>query len=156
MSLQENLEQETVSRLNFREAITMSPDRTVRDAVEAMRGGKLGCVILIDDEHKPQGIFTEAILRNAMIRNPDCINDPLSDQMATLFPWVTADDPIETVMEAMEAKNHRFVVVVDDAGQVAGLTGQKGLMEYVAEHFPEEVMVQRVGSAPYPHTREGA
>lgn len=156
MSLQQNLEQETVSQLNLREAITISPDKTIRDAVEEMRKKKLGCVVVIDNERKPIGLYTEAMLRVAICREPESLDAVLSEQMATTFPWVTKDDPIETVMGAMETKNHRFVVVVDESGRVAGLTGQKGLMEYVAEHFSEEVMVQRVGSAPYPHQREGA
>ncbi len=65
------------------------------------------------------------------------------------------DDPA-LVLEVMEAKNIRFVVVLDEAGKVAGLTGQKGLMEFIAEHFPGEVMVQRIGTKHYPEEREGA
>ena len=56
----------------------------------------------------------------------------------------------------MQLKNLRFLCVVDENGQVAGLTGQRGLMEYVAEHFPGEVMVQRIGQPPYLSDREGA
>lgn len=156
MNLKENLSTETVDRLNLRKAITMSPDKTVRDAVLAMREGELGCVIVVDDDAKAVGIFTEAMLRLAVCRDANCVSEPLTDHMTTTFPWVATDDPIETVLAAMEAKNHRFVVVVDGEGQVTGLTGQKGLMEYVAEHFPEQVMVQRVGSEPYPAKREGA
>ena len=50
---------------------------------------------------------------------------------------------------------HVTVVVTDDDGRVDALTGQKGLMEYVAEHFPKQVMVQRIGS-PVIQDREGA
>lgn len=156
MSLKNNLQTETVDQLNLRKAITISPQSTVRQAVEAMRAGKLGCTIVIDADNKPVGIFTEAILRGELASGPECIETPVSEHMAKEFPWVYANDPIETVLEAMETKNHRFVVVVDSAGRVCGLTGQKGLMEYVADHFPEEVMVQRVGSEPYPARREGA
>ena len=152
MSLQKNLVSEMVDKLNLRSALTIAPDNTVRDAITTMRDGSLGCVVVVDTENKPIGIFTEAMLRLALCRDPCCIGTPLSEHMATTFPWVATDDPIETVLEAMEAKNHRFVVVVDGDFRVVGLTGQKGLMEYVAEHFPAEVMVQRVGSEPYPQT----
>jgi hypothetical protein len=50
----------------------------------------------------------------------------------------------------------RFLIVINEHGQLAGLTGQKGLMEYVAEHFPGEVIVQRIGCKPYTEEREGA
>lgn len=156
MSLRQNLASETVDKLNLREALTISPDKTIREAVNTMRDGNLGCVVVVDDERKPVGLFTEAMLRQAICRDPCCVGAKVAEHMATAFPWVATDDTIDTVLEAMEAKNHRFVVVVDADHRVVGLTGQKGLMEYVAEHFPEEVMVQRVGTKPYPATREGA
>lgn len=156
MSLQENLAGETVDKLNLREALTIAPEAKVREAVSTMRNGNLGCVVVVDDEHKPVGLFTEAMLRLAICRNPCCVDASVAEHMATAYPWVATDDTIDTVLESMEAKNHRFVVVVDADHRVVGLTGQKGLMEYVAEHFPEEVMVQRVGTKPYPATREGA
>ncbi len=56
----------------------------------------------------------------------------------------------------MLLKNVRMLCVVDEQGRVVGLTGQRGLMEYVAEHFPGEVMVQRIGQPSYMSDREGA
>ena len=79
MSLQQNLEQETVSQLNLREAITISPDKTIRDAVEEMRKKKLGCVVVIDNERKPIGLYTEAMLRVAICREPESIDAVLSE-----------------------------------------------------------------------------
>ena len=76
--------------------------------------------------------------------------------MAEQLPWVKLSDPIADVLEAMQLKNLRFLCVIDEEGQLAGLTGQKGLMEYVADHFPSQVMVQRIGSKPYITDREGA
>jgi hypothetical protein len=60
------------------------------------------------------------------------------------------------VLAALEFTNIRFLIVVDDRGRLAGLTGQKGLMEYVAEHFPRQVTVQRIGCKPFLAEREGA
>ena len=156
MGLKQDLRRDPVSELELREAVTLTAEQSVRSAVEAMRRSGVGCAIIVDQQRKPVGIFTEAMLRNALCRSPGCVDDRLSDHIATTFPWVTLSDPVETVLDAMEAKNHRFVVVVDDSGAVVGLTGQKSLMEYVAAHFSEEVMVQRIGTKPFPLSREGA
>ncbi|MBT4865812.1 MAG: CBS domain-containing protein [Planctomycetaceae bacterium] len=156
MGLKENLERDTVEKLELRAAITLTAEQSIRDAIEAMRRGGLGCAIIVDDQRHPTGIFTEAMLRNAIFHSPECVDDQLSEHTAETFPWVVTSDPVETVLDAMEIKNHRFVVVVDESGAVVGLTGQKGLMEYVADHFSEEVMVQRVGAEAYPNHREGA
>lgn len=156
MGLHANIASEHVSRLKLRPAIRVAPTNTVRDTVEVMREFRLGCAIVAGDNDQPVGIFTEAMLRNMLAAGAPPLSDRVESHMAAAFPWVKTTDPIETVLDAMEEKNIRFVVVVNEDGQIVGLTGQKGLMEYVAEHFPGEVMVQRVGTEPYPEQREGA
>jgi len=155
MGLYENMLNEPVSRLNLREAITVPPAASIRDAVQVMRKHTLGCVVVIDEEQKPTGIFSEAMLRRMITEDPVAINDSICNRMARQFPKVDVDEPVITVMEAMHAENHRFVVVQDATGQIAGLTGQKGLMEYIADHFPELIMTQTAGAKP-PSRREGA
>ncbi len=155
MGLYENMLKEPVSRLNLRDAITGPPELSIRDAVQRMRAGRLGCIFAVDAEQRPVGMFTEAILRNMLATAPAGIDDSLADHMTRQFPRAETGEPILTVMEGMQAENHRFVCVVDDDGRVAGLTGQKGLMEYIADHFPEAVLTQCPGATPLPE-REGA
>jgi arabinose-5-phosphate isomerase len=156
MGLLERFETETVEKLNIRNPITIDASASVRRAIEKMRAGRLGCAIVVDSDHKPIGVFTEAILRHLLANSPPSIEGQVDSAMARNFPCVQATDKIEFVLQAMELKNTRFVVVVDRDGRVCGLTGQKGLMEYIAEYFPHQVMVQRIGTRPYPSNREGA
>jgi len=156
MGLFENVKNETVNRLAMRPVVIINSDATVRDVVQQLREAQLGCAVATDADGKPRGMFTEAMLRGLMSRDPAAINEPIESYLAKTFPWVKTSDPIETVLAAMETKNIRFVVVVDEDGAVVGITGQKGLMEYVAEHFPGEVLVQRIGTNAYPEQREGA
>ena len=156
MGLQENMLNEPISGLALREAITVQPDLSVRDSVLRMREKKLGCVIVVDADSKPIGMFTEAMLRNLLVEDRATLNETVQKHMADQFPWVEMTDPVVTVLEAMQTKNHRFVCVVDDEGRVVGLTGQKGLMEYIADHFPQQVLTQRAGAKPPLSEREGA
>lgn len=156
MGLYENIRNEPVSRLALREPVVVSPDATVRDAVRQMRKQKLGCAIVVDDERRPVGLFAESKLTKLLSESPQAIYDPVLDHVDEKWPTVTASDPISCVLSALEFANIRFLIVVDENGRLAGLTGQKGLMEYVAEHFPRQVTVQRIGGKPYPASREGA
>jgi len=156
MGLLERFKTETVEKLNLRKPIMIDASATVRRAIEEMRAGRLGCAIVVDSDRKPIGVLTEAMVRHLLAHSPVAIDGPIESVMARNFPWVRATDKIEIVLHAMELKNTRFVVVVDQDGKVCGLTGQKGLMEYIAEYFPRQVMVQRVGTNPYPSNREGA
>lgn len=146
---------EPVTQLALREPVLCRPGESVRVAVARMREKKLGCVIVIDENQKPLGMFTESMLTQMLASGATTLDEPVESHMAVKWPWVKQTDPIANVLEAMMTKNVRFICVVDDEGRVTGLTGQKGLMEYVAEHFPQQVMVQRVGSPP-PAEREGA
>ena len=149
------MQEEPVTKLAIREAVTCRPDERVRGAVERMRDRNLGCVVVVDEQGRPVGMLTESMICQALVHDPSVVDEPVQMCMSDTWPWVKQSDPIALILEAMQAKNVRFICVVDEDGRVAGLTGQKGLMEYVAEHFPQQVMVQRVGSPP-PTEREGA
>ena len=153
MALRESILSETVRELPLREAITVAPTTTVREAANRMRGKRLGCVVVVGDDDKPQGTFTEEELVKMLGGNLD---DTVEEHLSPHWASVPITAPVASVLRAMQSKGLRFVVVTDDDGCVAALTGQKGLMEYVAEYFPQQVMVQRVGVKPYSSQREGA
>lgn len=155
MQLYESFARETVSQLALRKPVVCSPDTTVKAAIKKMRQRKLGCVIVVDDDTRPVGIFTEGMITQMLVTDPAGIDDRVSARMSTHCPTVTLGQPVARVLEALQRENTRFLCVVSGEGQVVGLTGQKGLMEYVADHFPQQVLVQRVGSKP-PQEREGA
>lgn len=156
MGLRVNLLKEPVSRLALRDPVVVHPDTSVRDCIGQMREQGLGCVIAIDNARRPLGIFTEAMLRQLLVTNAAAVENPVREHMTREIQLVQLTDPVVKVLETMQHQKTRFVGVIDEDGRLAGLTGQKGLMEYIAEHFPQQVMVQRIGVAPYLAEREGA
>ena len=82
MGLRENIRSEQVSRLTLRVPVTASSDTPIRDAVKAMREKKLGCVIIIDEEQKPVGLFTERMLTQLLAKNPAVVEDKLDPEQA--------------------------------------------------------------------------
>lgn len=156
MGLQENLHSETVRELALRAPVTVHPDTSVREVVEKMKAQRLGCAIVVDASHKPLGMFTESMLIDRLAGGERELNTSVSEWMATQWPCVNENDPIVDVLDAMRTRNVRFLCVVDNDGKLVGLTGQRGLLEYVADHFPSQVMVQRIGGTPHLRSREGA
>ena len=155
MGLFENIQKDTVGELNLREPVLATTDDKIRKVVQEMRRLNLGCAIIVDGERKPVGMFTESMLTQLLSKQPHALNDNIGDHSASQWPQVSLKDPVGVVLDALEAKNIRFLSVVGEDGRIAGLTGQKGLMEYVADHFPQ-VTVQRVGQNTSTKTREGA
>lgn len=157
MRLEENIKKECVSDLPLREAIIVQTDTAVIAAIEVMRERQLGCAIVVDDDGKPLGTFTERTIIDLVLQQPGNLHAlVVGEHMDEEWFSVQKTESIRRVMEIIQQRAARFVCVLDEEGQVVALTGQKGLSEYVAEHFPRQVMVQRVGGKPGMDTREGA
>lgn len=155
IDLQLAMEQDTVARLPLRTPIEVQPSTIVRAAVALMRTNQLGCAVIVDVE-KPVGIFTERSVLEVLMRDASLDNLPVRDFMDSGFRCVKHSEPISSVWSALQDDNLRFICVTDDEGKLVGLTGQRGLAEYVAEFFPQQVTVQRLGSKPWMEDREGA
>jgi CBS domain-containing protein len=157
MGLREDILSHPVSELDLRELLTLSPDDTVQAAVRLMRLKRLGCVMVVDEKGRPLGKFTEHRLLVLLVNDSQALIRPLKDVMVKDWAEVKLTDPIAKVLDAMQNHGMRFVVVVDDDGVATHLTGQRGMMEYIADHFPRQVKVHMIDDAKlYMDQREGA
>lgn len=157
MGLREDILSHLVSELDLRELLTLSPDDTVQSAVRLMRLKRLGCVMIVDEKGVPLGKFTEHRLLVLLVEDSQALIRPLKDVMVTEWASVKLTDPIAKVLDAMQRCGMRFVVVVDEDGRATHLTGQRGTMEYIADHFPRQVKVHMIDDAKlYMDQREGA
>lgn len=156
MGLRQDILNEPIGKLELRELIAIRPNMLVRDAIGLLRRKGLGCAVCVDGDGKPLGKFTERRLIHLLLTHKDPLDQPVGDHLATQWMSLKITDPISKLLETMRDKGLRFVIVVDDDGKAVGLTGQKGLMEYVAEHFPRAVLVQPMVSRVGMNEREGA
>lgn len=158
MGLRQSLREDTVGSLPLREVITVLPDSKVRQAIEKMIKKNIGCVVIVDEYDRPVGKFTERIMIRKLVSMGSAILDePIKDHMIEIAGCVKINDPVEKVLEYMRNTGLRFVCVTDEAGQkIVALTGQKGSMEYIADHFPRAVKTQLMDSKLFMDEREGA
>lgn len=141
MGLHENIKTETVSELRLRELIAVPRSTTIRQAAKLMREKKLGCAIVVEGDNKPVGKFTERMLIKLLCDGGN-LDVAIEKHMLNDPHIIREDDPIGKMLNMMDAKQLRYVCVVDKSGKAVALAGQKSLMEYVAEHFPHSVLVQ--------------
>jgi len=156
MGLQHNIQNEPASTLSVRPVSTLKPETTVADAVSAMREAGQGCVVVVDEKEKPAGTFTEYDLIDLLLKDPEAMNRHIGDHLSPQWGCVRQDSPIACIIRAMQDYHLRFVVVADTNGRAVGLTGQRGMCEYITDHFPRQVVASRVGGKPDFEKREGA
>ena len=156
MGLREDILTDTVAELVLRKVIKVQKHDTISHAVSLMQEHRLGCVVVVDDEDRPLGKFTEKILLSLLLKNAKALDQHVGDHMVAAYGVVEKTDPISKVLDAMQSKELRFVIVTDDDGRAIGLTGQKGMMEYITEHFPRQIKSQMMESKLFMDQREGA
>lgn len=156
MGLEQALQEQTVGALRLLAPIKVREDVTVREAVGLMRKRRLGCVVIVDESDQPIGQFSERALIKLLAEGSDFLDDPVGKHMAGSWTKIGISEPLGNAVHAMEEHGVRFLIVVDDNGKVTGLTGQKGMMKFLAEYFPRSVKVQDLASNISMDQREGA
>jgi CBS domain-containing protein len=105
-----------------------------------MKEYRVGCV-LVEKEGRLLGIFTE---RDILTKLVGTGYDPAKvqvDEVMTRDPeTLTSDDPIAFAMQRMSVGGFRHVPLVDPNGRPVGILSVKDIVDYLAEHFPREVL----------------
>jgi CBS domain-containing protein len=155
MGLRQDILEQPVTELTWRKLIKVAPTDSVRSAIAQMQQERLGGVVVVGDDGRIVGEFTERELIGMLLEAPGSMDDPISKHMGDTWGELRTTDSIARIVNEMQDRKLRYVLVVDDDGIPVGLTGQKGVMEYIAEHFPRQVKVQTMDSKLHMDQREG-
>jgi len=102
------------------EVDTVAAEASVRDAALRMRDDGVGCLVVVE-EGKPAGMLTDRDLLRRVVaarRHPD--DTRVRDVMSAPLVSVSADQPLEQVVEAVSRSGIRRVPLLRD-GHLAGL-----------------------------------
>ena len=120
--------------------VTVPPGTTIGQAARIMKDHRVGCV-LVEDGGKLIGIFTE---RDILTKLVGTGYDPAKvavDGVMTRNPeTLTPEDPIAFALQQMSVGGFRHVPLVDPDGHPVGILSVKDIVDYLAEHFPQEIL----------------
>ena len=129
---------------------------TIGQAARIMKEHRVGCV-LVEDGGKLVGIFTE---RDILTKLVGTGYDPAKvavDGVMTRNPeTLTPDDPIAFALQQMSVGGFRHVPLVDSDGRPVGILSVKDIVDYLAEHFPQEILNIPPEPGRQPRIPEGA
>ena len=92
----------------------------VKDAMLAMTGARSGCVAVIDADKKLLGIFTDGDLRRHLIDTPNITEETIDSVMTADPITLTPEQLAVDILKIYEERNIDDLVVVDEAGRIAG------------------------------------
>lgn len=95
--------------------------KTVQDAIVAMTKAKAGSIVILDNEGKLDGIFTDADLRRAILKKADVFSDLISNHMTSNPKRIEIGTLAADALKMFEENNIDDLPVVDSDNRPAGM-----------------------------------
>ncbi len=100
---------------------TITADKTVTAAVDALRAHRIGALVVSSDGEHIEGIVSERdIVRGLAGRLSALLDEPVRSIMTSTVFTCSPDDDVESLMAAMTQRRIRHVPVVRD-GRLCGI-----------------------------------
>ncbi len=106
--------------MKSRDLAILSPSSNVRDAVELMSKMNVGSILVVDEEGKPRGIFTERDLVHHLAKGGS-LEAKLGDVMTRRVVTIREDETVWKAITLMVEHGIRHLPVVDEEGKIRGV-----------------------------------
>lgn len=138
MSVKTKALSEKLTYVTRTKPVTVQENATVGEVLSLMREKQIHCVLVCQGS-KLAGIFTERdYLMKAIGRAKS--KDPIRAYMSPDPVTGYLDETVGEAIEVMNAKGLRNLPLVDDQGAPTSLLTVTRTIQYLADHFPAEVV----------------
>ena len=131
-----SLELDLVSVLAQRKHVVIKPDVPVGEVLNQLVGVGVGCAIVVDENGKVVGIFSE---RDALIKLntefADLKDKPISEFMTKNPETLQANSKIAFAVQRMDLGGYRHVPIVDAQGKLQGVISVRDILSYLTDRM---------------------
>ncbi len=144
---------DSVSLLETHDYVCASPAAPLAEAIAQMKKDEGGCVIICEDE-RIVGIFTERDLLNKVIGQDVDMSGPVRDWMSPVVETLGPEATIGDAVRVMNKKGYRNIPLVQ-YDRLIGSISVFDVITYLAESYPKETMNLPPVPAQVMDTQEG-
>ncbi len=119
-----------VKDIMCKKVITAKEDLSIQDAVQLLHDRHVGSLVIVDDEEKCIGIFTE---RDAirLVANKYSLDKPLNSTMSRHVVTVSVEESFDEVKRLILSHNIRHIPVTDETGKLIGLFSLRAFLDEI-------------------------
>jgi CBS domain-containing protein len=129
--VERSLMEDTVGGLRPAPALTVPPDATVGEAIRAMMGNKVGALLVVDEQGRLLGIFSERdLLTKVAGEHPAWESQPVRAYMTANPETVTAADSLAFALHKMDVGGYRHLPVMDE-GKPVGVVSVRDMLRHI-------------------------
>ena len=118
---------DVMSRLE--DAPVTAPHTRIKDALFIMSKAAMGFVMVVDENSRPIGVFTDGDLRRCLDRDVDIKAVPISDVMIRSFVSISEDLLAAAAVDLMEKHKVSALPVLHADGTLAGAVNMRQLLQ---------------------------
>jgi CBS domain-containing protein len=118
---------QTVREAMTENVLTITPNRSLRDAAKFMSDHNVGAVVIIDPEQPGPGIITERDLVRCLGAGGDPDKEMVKDHLTAKAAFADGDWSLESAADCMAEGGFRHLVVVG-GGDVEGIISMRDIM----------------------------
>ncbi|MCC4117192.1 DUF294 nucleotidyltransferase-like domain-containing protein [Aromatoleum toluclasticum] len=107
--------------------IFVTPDSSIRAALEKMSEMRIGCMVITDADRKPLGILTQSDLLPRVVLPGIDLQRPIGDVMTETPHVMSASDSAYDAALEMATHGVRHLLVVDSEGRLKGVVSERDL-----------------------------
>ncbi|MCK9987370.1 MAG: CBS domain-containing protein [Azoarcus sp.] len=107
--------------------IFVTPDSSIRAALEKMSEMRIGCMVITDADQKPLGILTQSDLLPRVVLPGIDLQRPIGDVMTATPHVMSASDSAYDAALEMATHGVRHLLVVDSEGRLQGVVSERDL-----------------------------
>lgn len=148
------LRHDSIRSLRLEPALSVPASTKLRDVISAMQKARAAAA-LVTDGPRLLGIFTERDLLYRIVGLALHEEAPIGDVMTPSPRTLTPDDRIADAIRLMTERGYRNIPLVDPEGRPLGMISARGIMEFIARHFPREILNLPADLDRSPRSREG-
>ena len=130
-----------VSDVMTRNPVCATPDTPVREVAKLMVEHDCGAIPVVDEEGRPTGILTDRdITARAVAADKNPHDLVAADLMTSPVITVGKDLDVDGLLDLMEERQVRRVVVSDDGGKPIGIVATADVAEYASKRESGELL----------------
>ncbi|MBI4161505.1 MAG: CBS domain-containing protein [Acidobacteria bacterium] len=138
-SVQATFHREPIRHLNLTPFPCTPAATSLREAIRLMKERR-SATVLVCSASRLVGIFTERdVLMKIMGKDVD-YDAPVEPFMTPRPQCLGPEDTLAAAIRVMTEGEFRHVPIVDQEGKPLWLLGARDLVDFIAEHFPQEVL----------------
>jgi NADH-quinone oxidoreductase subunit F/NADP-reducing hydrogenase subunit HndC len=113
-----------------REVFTVRKDQSIAYAVKFMSEHNIGALMVVDENDKLVGMFTERDVLHCTAKGVDLDAEPVGNVMSTDLITFSPDDDISVAVQVVAEKKRRHLPVVE-GDRIVGLINYRDVVSYV-------------------------